>query len=701
MKKELISIKWCNLKRYPDSLVSYCYFDELAKLLESGDVATLPKLTDVLQHLPTLKILDRLMEVKAWPNNLLQLAIENQCSFETIQFLVENRRDQQDIVSAIISATEHSNLDTIIYLMSKLPDSLSISNFAGKFNPPIVAARGDIGIIRYLESVDPNIDWLKSIEHVACRNHLEMVRFLLDLIPFDSIVTLKTVEAVAKYGDLELLILLFARNQSQINSFKTMDMASKHNRLEIVKWIHENRTEGCSKAAVIYASANRNIELVKWLHENRTEGCYRSAINNASANGDLELVEWIHKNRTEGCSGRAVNQASLNGHLSVVQFLCENYIDNIKDQILDALIYAASKGNLDIVKYLLFHPLTVANQSINRVFNSDYPEIIDFLFKERKIHYNIKPSKLYNIIANGCVHSFKTIHQLGLSEINGNHFSIATLKNQLEIVEYIHQHIGDKIRYSISTLEKSMIKNHPAITRYLVNNNLYDINYQSSIQTLISFCSNNVTEYLDILELMLIKTRSIVALDIHSVLRGGNIYMLKILMNYQDKYTDKTYSSTWRSEAIMYQFVNSSMHFETLRYLVEDLQIAPSTTISWKLPTLETIEYLYEKCREVIPKDICYHYARTGELDVIKFFHEETIKIVTQKNGIIEFDISKLFDKALEYGRLNIMNYLDTYQKSKVCSQSSFEEAKKKKYTLALNYIIINNYKDQFGNILK
>ena len=52
-----------------------------------------------------------------------------------------------------------------------------------------------------------------------------------------------------------------------------MDWAAKYGHLEIVKWLHVNRTEGCTKNAMDLAAENGHLEVVKWLHENRTEGC--------------------------------------------------------------------------------------------------------------------------------------------------------------------------------------------------------------------------------------------------------------------------------------------------------------------------------------------------------------------------------------------------------------------------------------------
>lgn len=55
-----------------------------------------------------------------------------------------------------------------------------------------------------------------------------------------------------------------------------------------------------------HAAANGHLETVKWLHENRTEGCTRYAMTDAAGNGHLETVQWLHRNRDEGCGRGAM-----------------------------------------------------------------------------------------------------------------------------------------------------------------------------------------------------------------------------------------------------------------------------------------------------------------------------------------------------------------------------------------------------------
>lgn len=44
-------------------------------------------------------------------------------------------------------------------------------------------------------------------------------------------------------------------------------------------------------------------------------------MDEAAANGYLNVVQWLHANRTEGCTTKAIQYAARNGHLEVVRWL--------------------------------------------------------------------------------------------------------------------------------------------------------------------------------------------------------------------------------------------------------------------------------------------------------------------------------------------------------------------------------------------
>ncbi|KAH9078073.1 hypothetical protein Ae201684P_019176 [Aphanomyces euteiches] len=99
-----------------------------------------------------------------------------------------------------------------------------------------------------------------------------------------------------------------------------MDLAAHFGHLNVVKFLHINRTEGCSSEAMELAAEHGHMEVLQWLHANRSEGCSSYAMDHAARNGHLEIVQWLHAQGYE-CTHKAMRYAYENGHFSVVKWL--------------------------------------------------------------------------------------------------------------------------------------------------------------------------------------------------------------------------------------------------------------------------------------------------------------------------------------------------------------------------------------------
>ncbi|KAJ8531899.1 hypothetical protein ON010_g14063 [Phytophthora cinnamomi] len=159
---------------------------------------------------------------------------------------------------------------------------------------------------------------------------------------------------------------------------RVMDEAASHGHLELVKWLHSNRPEGCTPDAMDRAAAHGHLEVIQWLHLNRTYGIYQKSygisrkgksfgcsemvarpyrrtwskgnIDIPAASGHLELVSWLHFTGDAVCSEFAMDRAAANGHLDVVNFLHEHSREGCSRE---ATIKAAEGNHLDILKYLI------------------------------------------------------------------------------------------------------------------------------------------------------------------------------------------------------------------------------------------------------------------------------------------------------------------------------------------------------------
>ncbi|KAE9047005.1 hypothetical protein PR003_g1321 [Phytophthora rubi] len=130
---------------------------------------------------------------------------------------------------------------------------------------------------------------------------------------------------------------------------EAMDFAARDGNLEIVQWLHHNRSEGCTKGAMDSAAGEGHLETVQWLHGNRAEGCSVKAMDNAAGSGYLEVVKWLHEHRHEGCTTKAIDTAAKNGHLHVVKWLSKQRSEGCTTNAMDG---AAANGHLDVVKWL-------------------------------------------------------------------------------------------------------------------------------------------------------------------------------------------------------------------------------------------------------------------------------------------------------------------------------------------------------------
>lgn len=138
-----------------------------------------------------------------------------------------------------------------------------------------------------------------------------------------------------------------------------MDVAAVCGNLEVLKWLHDNTSAGCTTDAMDIAASDGRLDMVLWFHKNRREGCTSDAMNRAAANGHLEVVKWLYENRSEGSPLTAMCKAARcsqfrDGYkqLRVTQYLYHTCSDH---SMAPVVIDALHTKHFDIV--LLLHSL--------------------------------------------------------------------------------------------------------------------------------------------------------------------------------------------------------------------------------------------------------------------------------------------------------------------------------------------------------
>ena len=142
-----------------------------------------------------------------------------------------------------------------------------------------------------------NMSEKRKVDFAIRGSHWEYFQHLLTLIPETEILHRKNnfFDYAAWNG---ALVLLKRLPVSISGSKKAMDWAAQEGHLQVVKWLHENRSEGCTSDAMDGAAQEGHLDVVKWLHENRSEGCTSDAMDGAAQEGHLDVVKWLHENRS-------------------------------------------------------------------------------------------------------------------------------------------------------------------------------------------------------------------------------------------------------------------------------------------------------------------------------------------------------------------------------------------------------------------
>ncbi|KAG2774417.1 hypothetical protein PC129_g5422 [Phytophthora cactorum] len=98
------------------------------------------------------------------------------------------------------------------------------------------------------------------------------------------------------------------------------------------------------------AASNGHFEVVEYLHEHRSEGCTTDAMDLAAGGGHLDVVKWLDGNRLEGCTVQAIQKSVVRGDLRLVEFLTAHYAQFVAQ--IDPLNCV---NNFEILIFLQMH----------------------------------------------------------------------------------------------------------------------------------------------------------------------------------------------------------------------------------------------------------------------------------------------------------------------------------------------------------
>jgi len=126
------------------------------------------------------------------------------------------------------------------------------------------------------------------------------------------------------------------------------DKVAKTNKLELLKWIREEKECEWSDLTIDMAARQGNLEMVKYCVANECP-IDTIACENAASGGHLEMLKYLHEEVKAPWDEKTASRAAFNGHLHILEYLVERKYDQFDEY---ACGLAAENGHLDCLKYL-------------------------------------------------------------------------------------------------------------------------------------------------------------------------------------------------------------------------------------------------------------------------------------------------------------------------------------------------------------
>ncbi|GAB9466609.1 Alpha- and gamma-adaptin-binding protein p34 [Globisporangium polare] len=239
-------------------------------------------------------------------------------------------------------AAKNGHLETLKWIHNHVPDAEYNASFVMK----AAIRSGDRELVKWVQAHSRKKRQCPFLQLAVESGNVPTAQFFFDLGDrFDSE---DSFNSAAVSGSLEMVQWVSTHCESTAIS-SAVSTASFHGHLDIVQWLHANRTSDTWEGIAMDAAASQgHFELLQWLHANRSEGCSLKAFANAAENGHLDIVKWLHANRA-GYFGHAGTRAAANGHLHVLVWLAENGYLELESLGMD---HAAIHNHLDVVKWL-------------------------------------------------------------------------------------------------------------------------------------------------------------------------------------------------------------------------------------------------------------------------------------------------------------------------------------------------------------
>ena len=163
---------------------------------------------------------------------------------------------------------------------------------------------------------------------------------------------------------------------SRWNEGTFCEKVAETNKLELLKWIREEKKCEWDHNTIYTAARQGNLEMVKYCVANE---CYIGEYTCACAaeSGNLEVLKYLHEEVKAPWYWETAQWAAQNGHLHILEYLVERKFDEFTDWTCAC---AAENGHLDCLKYLRETAKAPwDSDAVREAHENDEPECVQYL----------------------------------------------------------------------------------------------------------------------------------------------------------------------------------------------------------------------------------------------------------------------------------------------------------------------------------
>ncbi|GAB9468361.1 hypothetical protein Gpo141_00005680 [Globisporangium polare] len=185
-----------------------------------------------------------------------------------------------------------------------------------EFRPTVMdvaATNGHLAIVQFLHESRQEGCTTAAMDGAATNGHLGVLQFLHETREDENL--LPAIQLATQHGRVKCLKYLYGVIPRGIPREDLVTCAATHGQLECIKFFHANEYFRFSVKAMHYAAIANHLHVVKFLHENRKEGCKVDTLFECDKRELHRVLEFLCSRRPMANPSRAIARAKREGRL--------------------------------------------------------------------------------------------------------------------------------------------------------------------------------------------------------------------------------------------------------------------------------------------------------------------------------------------------------------------------------------------------